>query len=111
MDKYSKYSPCLQMLFSVRRLFWLEHIIIIIISYLELLGVRSRVGLGSPRTRLLFLPLLFLLLPFSPQIPSRTPARTSTNGRKITVTLAASQSSLSQSSRELTLATIATTKS
>lgn len=55
------------------------------LSHLELLGVRSGVRLGSSRARLLFLPFLFLLLPFSPQIPSWTPARTRTNRQSITV--------------------------
>lgn len=41
-------------------------------SHLDLLGVRGRIRLGSPGTRLLFLPLLLLFLPLGPQLSSRT---------------------------------------
>lgn len=63
-----------------RQLFWKGLCrFLVVLSHLELLGVRSRVRLGSSRARLLFLPFLFLLLAFSPQIPSWTPARTRTD--------------------------------
>lgn len=84
------------------------------LSHLELLGVRSRVRLGSSRTRLLFLSFLFLLLPFSPQIPSWTPARMRTDRQNIAVDGLTHNSVLtphSEGSRELMLATIATTNS
>ena len=55
------------------------------LSHLELLGVRSRVRLGSSRARFLFLPFLFLLLPFSPQIASWTPAHMRINRQNVTV--------------------------
>ncbi len=80
-------------------------------SHLDLLRVGGRVGLGSPRARLLFLPLLLLLLPLGPQISPWTPTdNTNSHGTSLKRGLTLFDTH-SESSRELTLATIATTDS
>lgn len=48
-------------------------------SHLDLLRVRGRVRLGSPRAWLLFLPLLLLLLPLGPQLSPWTATDMKTN--------------------------------
>lgn len=71
-------------------------------SHLDLLRVRGRVRLGSPRAWLLFLPLLLLLLPLGPQLSPWTATDMKTNDE---------DGCWLDPHTELTLATIATNDS